>query len=254
MFTDTYQPLNTDLRSLYPGAKAKLMVDGKPFAGTVYLIVEGKMGYIFSTRINDGTINASFLPDFLATLSFSFLVFVEHKPFATKAVKSDDVIVYELAISTTGGSAPTGDPGTITGKVEQIIDNQPEPVARTLVAVENKPDGTWAVTGNTISDSQTGAYSLDVLTEGGDTFVLAIDDYGRPFTASASVELNEIIHPTTPNGYVYRVEKAGTLPGSEPEWWVDTGTNHTRTINDVTLRAMAYNRPLCHGALTVETS
>ena len=84
--------------------------------------------------------------------------------------------------------------------------------------------------------------------------MLAIDDYGRPFTASASVELNEIIHPTTPNGYVYRVEKAGILPGSEPEWWVDTGTNHTRTINDVTLRAMAYNRPLCHGALTVETS
>ena len=254
MFTDTYQPLNTDLQSLYPVVKANLVVDGIPFAGTATLIVEGKLGYIFSTRISNGAINAVFLPDLLATLSFSFLIFADHQPFATEMVKSDDVVVYDLAISTKGGSAPTGEPGTITGKVEQIIDNQPEPVARTLVAVENKPDGTWAVTGNATSDSQTGAYSLDVLTEGGDTFVLAIDDYGRPFTATASVELNEIIHPTIPNGYVYRVEQAGTLPGSEPDWWVDTGTNHTRTINDVTLRAMAYNRPLCHGALSVETS
>ncbi len=51
---------------------------------------------------------------------------------------------------------------------------------------------------------------------------------------------------------VYRVELGGNLPATEPEWWIDTGTNHTRTVEGITLRAIPYYRPLAHGPLKAE--
>ncbi|WP_139117686.1 hypothetical protein [Endozoicomonas atrinae] len=182
------------------------------------------------------------------------MILKDQKLFCSEVIFTDNVVIHDIAISTSGGGGtPTGDPATISGKVERVLDNQAEPAARQLVAIEHKPDGSWSVTGDTTSDSETGSYTLDVLTEGGDTFVLAIDEYGVPFTATASVVQGDLIHPTVPNGHVYRVEAGGTLPATEPEWWIDTGTTHTRTIEgDITLRAIPFYRPLAHGPIKAE--
>ena len=232
----------------------KLMMDGVPYVGNIQVMNPEAIMYMIGLQTKDGLFNFSRLAEVYSSKSLTIMVLKEGRPFSTELIKPDNVVTYDLAISTTGGSAPTGNPGTISGKVERILDGQAQPAGRTLVAVENKPDGSWGVTGNTASDGSTGKYTLDVLTDGGETFVVAMDDYGRAFTPNASVKLNEIIHPTTPNGFVYRVEQAGTLPDTEPQWWIDTGTNHTKTVNDVTLRAMAFYRPLCHGPVIAELS
>ena len=232
----------------------KLTVDGLPYEGLVFAFLPGKMGYISGQLMKNGNFHIQLIPEKHSTKALSLLVFKEGRAFSSEPVTPDSVVVYDLAISTSGGGgAPTGNPATISGKVERVLDNQAEPAARQLVAIERKPDGSWAVTGNTTSDAKNGSYTLDVLTEGGDTFVLAVDEYGVPFTATASVVQGEIIHPTVPNGHVYRVEAGGTLPATEPTWWIDTGTNHTRTIEGgITLRAIPFYRPLSHGPIKAE--
>ena len=251
-YSMTIYPVPID--SLYPlSVKAALTLDGSPYEGTVHLFIPGYMSYIGSTATNDGSVNIRWLSESLRGQIICLLAYKEGRPYSSELITPANVVVYDLAINTAGGGAPTGNPGTLTGKVERAIDGQIQPAARQLVAVENKPDGTWTVTGNTVSDGETGDYTLDVLTDGGDTYVVAIDDYGRVFTGGSIADVDEIIHPTIPNGHVYRVQLAGTLPDTEPQWWIDTGTTHTRTVGDVTLRAIPYYRPLCHGALTVDT-
>ncbi|MBO9484642.1 hypothetical protein J7439_24930, partial [Salinisphaera sp. G21_0] len=208
-----------------------LTVDGLPYEGIVFALAVGKLSYISGQHVKNGDFHIQLIPEKYSTKTLNLLVFKDGRALASEPVTPDSVVVYDLTISTSGGGgAPTGDPATISGKVERVLDNLAEPAARQLVAIEHKPDGTWAVIGNTTSDAGNGSYTLDVLTEGGDTFVLTMDEYGVPFTATASVVQGELIHPTVPNGHVYRVEAGGNLPATEPTWWIDTGTNHTRTI------------------------
>ena len=153
-----------------------------------------------------------------------------------------------------GGGGATPDPGTpatFTGNVKRVEDNTEHPSARTLVAIEQKQEG-WIIAGHTTSNGETGDYQLNVETFGGDSFILCMDDYGQPYPAGSFVAAGTRIHPTTPNGFIYRVEQAGTLPDTEPDWWIDSGTTHTRTIGDVTLRALPFFRPLCHGPVKPE--
>ena len=234
--------------------KANISVDGLPYTGSAELFMNGATRYVIGSIIKNGVVHFQYLPDSYGTKSFCFLIYKDSRPYMSDLITVNNVVIYEIAISTSGGGgAPTGDPATISGKVERVLDNQAEAVARQLVAVEHKPDGSWAVTGNTTSDAENGSYTLEVLTEGGDTFVLAVDEYGEPFTATAVVVQGDIIHPTIPNGHVYRVEAGGTLPATEPTWWIDTGTNHTRTIEGgISLRALPFYRPLVHGHIKAE--
>ncbi|WP_257285651.1 hypothetical protein [Endozoicomonas sp. SESOKO1] len=243
------KPLNYDHKF-----QVNIKVDGLPYAGIVE-IYGGSIGlFLFGGSTSNGLFTATALPEVYANRTFSVIITKDGRPYASQPYPLDNVVVHEIEISTSGGGgAPTGDPATISGKVERVLDNQAEAAARQLVAIEHKPDGSWAVTGNTTSDAENGSYTLEVLTEGGDTFVLAVDEYGVPFTATASVVQGDIIHPTVPNGHVYRVEAGGTLPATEPTWWIDTGTNHTRTIEGgITLRAIPFYRPLSHGPIKAE--
>ena len=239
----------------YPNTiRCHLTVDGVPFSGNVLMVGRGKANYTFGRYVNNGRFTAAYLPQHQSAKEQSLLIFKEGRIHSSEFVTPDNATVYELAISTSGaGGEPTGDPATISGKVERVLDNQAQPAARQLVAIEHKPDGSWAVIGNITSDAETGSYTLDVLSDGGDAFVLAMDDYGVPFTPTANVVQGDLIHPTVPNGHVYRVEVGGTLPAAEPAWWIDTGTTHTRSIEgDITLRAIAFYRPLAHGPIKPE--
>ena len=228
--------------------KASIVIDGKSYDGSVELFIAGVMRYVYGAMISDGVLSISHLSPIYEEQPFFLLVYAEGKPFFSTEVMPDNVVVYNIAISTQGGAAPAGDPATISGKVERVFDNQAIPAARQLVAVEHRPDGSWKISGAVVSDAESGAYTLEVLTEGGATYVLALDDYGLPFTANAEVKQGAVIHPSIANGFIYRVEVGGTLPDIEPLWWIDTGTTHTKTLQGgVTLRAMAFYRPLAHG-------
>ena len=254
MIIDTWTVLASRAAGYADSVVANLTVDGLPYSGNVELIVPGKLAYINGHYAIDGLVSLQALPEKYSKVLLCVVITKDGRIFSSEPVAPDNVVTYDLAISTTGGGGgPTGDPATISGKVERVLDNQAQPAARQLVAVEHKPDGSWAVIGNTTSDADTGSYTLDVLTDGGDAFVLAMDDYGVPFTATATVVQGDLIHPTIPNGHVYRVEVGGTLPASEPAWWIDTGTTHTRTIEgDITLRAIPFYRPLAHGPIKPE--
>ena len=78
-------------------------------------------------------------------------------------------------------------------------------------------------------------------------FLMSQDDLGAGFEPSVDVDVGDLIHPTTPNGYVYSVVTAGTLPATEPQWW----TTGQQQIGTATLEARAYLRPLAHGPVPV---
>ena len=61
----------------------------------------------------------------------------------------------------------------------------------------------------------------------------------------------------TPSTLYLRLTGTPHTQGQSPdfkldEWWIDTGTTHTRTVGDVTLRALPFFRPLCHGPVNPE--
>ena len=142
----------------------------------------------------------------------------------------------------------SGDPAEISDVVTlRTQDGEVEPSARDLVAVQR--DGSdWRVVGSARSDGEDGTYTISGLVDpGADVYLMALDDLGAVFEADAPVEADALIHPTTPNGYVYRVVTAGDLPGEEPDWW----TTGQQQVGTATLAAREYLRPLAHGPVDV---
>lgn len=147
------------------------------------------------------------------------------------------------------GGPVTGEPAQIRGAVtERDSDGQVSAASRRVVAVQWR-DGTWRVVGAATSDEQAaGAYTIAGLVDpDADVYLMALDDHGDAFTPSALVSLDDLIHPTEPNGYVYRVVAAGTLPATEPQWW----TSGQKQMGTATLEASEYLRPLAHGPVDV---
>ena len=84
-------------------------------------------------------------------------------------------------------------------------------------------------------------------------FAIAISDYGEPWEASLVMGLGDLVHPATPNGFVYRAETAGTLAVTEPTWWADyTGQGTAQQIGTAILKAIQYLRPQVIGPITPE--
>ena len=76
---------------------------------------------------------------------------------------------------------------------------------------------------------------------------MALDGLGVRFEASVAVVAGDLIRPTIPNGYVYRVVTGGDLPATEPDWW----TTGQQQVGTATLEAREYLRPLAHGPVDV---
>lgn len=143
----------------------------------------------------------------------------------------------------------------ITSTVSGLVSVNGQPAARTVRAysydaIEQAVDGATITAskslGHAVSNAETGAYSIDI--QGGfsgPVIVAAFDDYGAEFSGGAAVGLGQRIHPATPNGYVYEVTSAGTLPASEPSWSTDTG--QTFLVGTATVRPAIFYRPDIHG-------
>lgn len=105
--------------------------------------------------------------------------------------------------------------------------------------------------GQTLSDPSDGSYEI-ILSDGfpGDVFVVAFDDYGIAFEPDAEVSFGDRIHPSTPNGYVYECDGAGTLPSTEPTWSNDTESS--QAVGTASFIARPYYRPMVHGPVSPE--
>ena len=107
-----------------------------------------------------------------------------------------------------GDTGENGTPVTFSGNVKRVEDRIELVAARMLGGIEHKNDR-CIIAGHTSSDDETGDYQLDVEAFGGDSFIVCMDDYGALYPAGNFVAVGPRIHPTTPNGFVYRVEQAG---------------------------------------------
>lgn len=135
----------------------------------------------------------------------------------------------------------------ISGSVSLKEQSDVHAVSREVLAIQRSPTN-WNAVGWARSDSESGLYSITGLVEPGtDVYLLTIDERGTGFSSASLVDVGDLIHPTTPNGYVYRVVTAGTLPATEPQWW----TTGQQQIGTATLEAREYLRPLAHGPVPV---
>lgn len=145
-------------------------------------------------------------------------------------------------IDTGGGSGPAPAQARLAGMV--TVDETP--VERRVIIVNNHPDGPQVV-GEGVSNPD-GSFDIEYGDFGVSVVALSIDEYGQPFEPETALNLGTIVHPTTPNGYVYEVTQAGTTGTEEPDW----ATVQTVQSGSVTFNPLPYYRPIASGPLTGE--
>lgn len=112
-------------------------------------------------------------------------------------------------------STSTGQQYTADGFVYDADGN---PLAQTVVVTATGEDP--VVLGVGVSDGATGAYSVNVGSWSGEVMAYTHQKYGTLFAdAENEITAGSVIHPTTPNQYVYKIITGGTLPASEPTEW-----------------------------------
>lgn len=157
---------------------------------------------------------------------------------------NNDVEVQLVAVDETGASGGGGGEGSarIAGTVK--IDG--EAVARDVVVISDDPSGRQVVgEGESASD---GTFDITYSDWTGPVIALALDNYGQAWAAGANLNNGTVVHPTTPNGYVYQVTSAGTTGTEEPTW----STEGSVIDGSVTYEAKPYYRPVASGPLSSE--
>lgn len=120
------------------------------------------------------------------------------------------------------------------------------PFGTKIIAVSTANPPT--VVGTATSSPDTGDYEVDVAPYQGQCNVMAVPNYGIEFTADSTYPTGELIRPTTPNGYLYRVSEAGTAANTEPTW--PTQENQVIVSGTVTMVTEIMLRPLVNSLLT----
>lgn len=117
---------------------------------------------------------------------------------------------------------------------------------RDLVIISDDPSGREIVgEGESAGD---GTFDVTYTNWDGVVIVVALDKYGVAFTAEEPINAGTVVHPTTPNGYVYVVTEAGTTGTTEPPW----STSGSVVSGSATFAPRAYYRPVASGPLQGE--
>lgn len=125
------------------------------------------------------------------------------------------------------------------------------PASRQIVAVERQLDGTWRVCGSGQSNTD-GLAQLAVQAQAASAvYALALDSWGKPWSANMVVAVGDVVRPTTFVGWVYRATTAGTLPEAEPTWW-NSAQAGPLPVGTAALEAERYYQPIAHGPVSVE--
>lgn len=109
----------------------------------------------------------------------------------------------------------------VTGKI--TLEDQPH-TSKVVVTSANE---TPTVLGYGQSDIS-GDYSINVGEYNGPVLIHTMQDYGLPWNAGAAKVIDDVVHPTTPNGYIYKVTQAGNTGQAEPIWTAEQNVS----IND----------------------
>jgi hypothetical protein len=99
------------------------------------------------------------------------------------------------------------------------------------------------VLASTVSDPETGEYVLDVYPHEKEVLLYVTPDYGVDFEILLPMSVGSIVHPSTPNKYVYVAKNSGELGADEPNW----PTQGEFNSGTVTLRPVPLYRPLANG-------
>lgn len=174
----------------------------------------------------------------------SFISFIGQKRDESKAYIALNVdlfgaAVFNLyAVDESGGSGGGSDgdyrlAGTV--KINSVA------VQRDLIVISDNPSGREVV--GEVESAGDGTFDLTYTGWDGPVFVIAVDNYGSDFAESTPLNAGKVIHPTTPNGYVYVVTEAGTTGTTEPVW----STTSSVVSGSVTFAPREYYRPVGWG-------
>lgn len=156
---------------------------------------------------------------------------------------ANDLQVTITAVDETGGD---GGGGEGAAHIAGVVSIDGTPAARTVLVVKDDPSGREVV-----AEGQSGGDgTFDITYAGwtGPVIALALDQYGDEFATETALNLGAVVHPATPNGYVYEVTAAGTTGAEEPTWT----TSGSVTSGSVTFNPVPYYRPVASGPLQGE--
>ncbi|MCH8530369.1 MAG: hypothetical protein LAT65_05915 [Saccharospirillum sp.] len=149
--------------------------------------------------------------------------------------------------SATGGDIGDGDTGDGSlARIAGTVQIDGTPAVRDVLVISNET-GSRKVLAEAASEPD-GTFDITYPNWIGAVIALALDNYGDPFAPETTLNQGAIIHPTTPNGYVFEATTAGTTGTEEPAW--NTGGN--TQSGSVSFNARPYYRPIASGPLNAE--
>ncbi len=170
-----------------------------------------------------------------------------HSLFTDEIKNSDTSVnsIFTLEGSTilggTGSGAPVEPPATTTNMISGNVKKLGLPFGANVVCISLGVNA--KVVGTGASDEITGDYSIDIYPHTEEVLIYVAPEYGTSFTPSSFVGLDQIIHPTIPNRYVYICTVAGTTGGVEPTWGIQGLINSGSS----TFNTLPLHRPLMNG-------
>jgi hypothetical protein len=153
----------------------------------------------------------------------------------------DGTVMFSIPSANTGAETPVEPDPThyhyISGNVKKLdLAFEANVVA---VSIGLKPK----VLAASKSDALTGDYRLDVYPYTDEVILYVAPDYGVPYVPSFPMASGQIVHPSSPNKYVYVAQNDGALGADEPNW----PTQGEFNSGTVTLRPVPLYRPLANG-------
>ncbi len=133
--------------------------------------------------------------------------------------------------------------------ISGIVTLEDQPHETDVVAVSVGDNPRVLNTGRSGSD---GTYTINVTPWTGEVMVYAVQEYGDAWAATTAVSEGSVVHPTSPNGYVFRATNAGTTGDTEPTWPAQATTV---TDGDIVFQGERLIQPVINGYVsTVEGS
>lgn len=139
------------------------------------------------------------------------------------------------------------DPGTgLIAHIAGTVDIDGNAAERQVIVISDDPNGRQ-VLGEGMS-APDGTFDIEYNDWGGAVIALAVDNYGGDWAAETAIAVGTVIHPTTPNGYVYEATSGGTTGTGEPTWSVNGVVND----GSVPWSPRPFYRPIASGPIKGE--
>jgi hypothetical protein len=153
----------------------------------------------------------------------------------------EGTVMFSIPSANTGAETPVEPDPThyhyISGNVKKLDLAFEANVVAVSIGLEPK------VLAASKSDALTGDYRLDVYPYADEVILYVAPDYGVPYVPSFPMFTGQIVHPITPNKYVYVAQNDGALGVDEPNWPTEGEFNS----GTVTLTPVPLYRPLANG-------